>query len=78
MKNESLLKRLQGYFNARKEEFILALKQHGEFVEFCEVCGFIYKINITAYEKVIALEIGLKDGKIAVYQTLSNGVRKAI
>jgi hypothetical protein len=65
-----LERKLQGYFNAKKIEFIQALKQRGTFIECCETRGFIYELNITVYQEVLKLTIGLKNGEISIHKII--------
>lgn len=60
-------RKLQGYFNAKKVEFLQALKQRGTFIEVCQQRGFIYALEVTAFNERIALVIGLKDGEITIH-----------
>ena len=63
-----LWRKLQGHLNAAKESTLNALKERGVFVECCEERGFVYQLALSAFEEVINLEIGLKDGDITIHQ----------
>lgn len=72
-------RKLQGYFNSKKEEFLKALKQRGSFIECCEHRGFIYALSITAFNEEICLQVGLKNGEITIYQLRrQSNLKKAI
>ncbi|MEQ2529159.1 hypothetical protein WMO40_21020 [Bacillaceae bacterium CLA-AA-H227] len=71
-------RKLQGYFNAKKVEFLQALKQRGTFIECCEERGFIYCLSITAFNEEINLKVGLKNGEISIHEMVCQNQRQAI
>ncbi|WP_019156929.1 hypothetical protein [Robertmurraya massiliosenegalensis] len=68
-------RKLQGYFNAKKSEFLQALKQRGTFMECCDTCGFIYALTISAFSEQITLTIGLKNGEITIHEMVRQNVQ---
>ena len=73
-----LWRKLQGHLNATKESTLNALKERGVFVECCEERGFVYQLALSAFEEVINLEIGLKDGDITIHQMNRYYSQKAV
>lgn len=71
-------RRLQGYFNAKKAEFLSALKQRGSFIECCEKRGFVYSLEMVAYNQQIALVIGLKNGEITIHDLRQYKQKQAV
>lgn len=63
-----LWRKLQGHLNATKEQTLIALKERGVFVECCVERGFVYQLPLSAFNEVINLEIGLKNGEITIHQ----------
>lgn len=69
-KNEQLSyleRKLQGNLNSRKTEFLQSLKERGVFIGCSEERGFVYQTTITVYGEQLKLEIGLKNGEIAIF-----------
>lgn len=73
-----LWRKLEGRLNAVKKQTLNALKERGVFVECCEERGFIYRLDLSAFNEVINLEIGLKDGEIKIHQMNRCYSQKAI
>lgn len=80
MKKEKsyLWRKLQGYFNARKEEFLTSLKERGTFIECCEKRGFLYALSIVSFEEELKLVVGLKNGQIVIHELNRANLRQAI
>lgn len=71
-------RKLQGYFNAKKLEFLQTLKQRGTFIEHCEERGFVYRLSITAFNEEMLLIIGLKNGEISIHKMMRHNPQEAI
>lgn len=73
-----LWRKLQGHLNAAKKSTLNAIKERGVFVECCDERGFVYLLALSAFEEVINLEIGLKDGDITIHQMNRYYSQKAV
>lgn len=71
-------RKMQGHFNAKKADFIMALKDRGTFIEHCKKRGFLYSISLTMHNVPMTVHVALKNGSIEVIDVIQSNQPKAV
>ncbi|MGF9978908.1 hypothetical protein [Viridibacillus arvi] len=61
--------KLEGRFNAQKQEFLSILKEEGNYIEYCDEKGFMYELVKPIYGILNKIQLSIKGGKILVHDT---------
>jgi len=69
---ESKKLRFYEYFNRNKNRLLNMLKKHGQFLNFSNVHGYIYSLEVGEVAgKTVSLQVGLKAGKVTIIDVLA-------